>query len=72
MEYIPQEITVFINNKNIIANIFRIQAYDSIMCSYFCTGFVDFMFNGNSLTNKKSFKKKKRKDLILNYFLTNL
>ena len=32
----------FIGNKDIIANIYRIQAYDSIMCGYFCIGFIDF------------------------------
>ena len=31
VEHIPKEIRTFINNKNIKANIFRIQAYDSIM-----------------------------------------
>ena len=51
VEHIPKEIKKFINNKNIIANIFRIQAYDSVMCGYFCTGFIDFMFKGNSLTD---------------------
>ena len=30
VEYIPKEIEAFIRNKNIKANIFRIQAYDSI------------------------------------------
>ena len=49
IEYIPQEITIFINNKNIIAKIFRIQAYDSVMCGYFCIRFIDFMFKGNRL-----------------------
>ena len=32
VEYIPKEIKKFIGNKNIITNIYRIQAYDSIMC----------------------------------------
>ena len=32
VEYIPKEIKTLIGNKNIKANIFRIQAYDSIMC----------------------------------------
>ena len=49
VEHISKEIKKFIKNKNIIANIFRIQAYDSTMCGYFCIGFIDFMFNGNSL-----------------------
>ena len=39
----------FIGNKNIIINIYRIQAYDSIMCRYFLTGFIDFMLKGNFL-----------------------
>ena len=43
VEHIPKEITKSINNKNIIANIFRIQAYDSVICIYFCIGFIDFM-----------------------------
>ena len=32
VEHIAKEIMKFIGNKNIITNIFRIQAYDSIMC----------------------------------------
>ena len=51
VEHIPKEIMKFIDNKNIITNVFRIQAYDSIMCGYFCIGFINFMFNGNSLTD---------------------
>ena len=51
VEHIPKEIMKFIGNKKIITNIFRIQAYDSIMCGYFCIGFINFMFNGNSLTD---------------------
>ena len=35
IEHIPKEINKFIVNKNIKTNIFRIQAYDSIMCGYF-------------------------------------
>ena len=54
VEHIPKEIMKFIGNKNIITNIYRIQAYDSIMCSYFCIGFINFMFNGNSLTDYTS------------------
>ena len=49
----PKGIKKFINNKNIIANIFRIQAYDSVMCGYFCIRFIDFdfMLKGNTLTD---------------------
>ena len=51
VEHIPKEITKFISRKKIITNIYRIQAYDSIMCCYFCIGFINFMFNGKSLTD---------------------
>ena len=57
-------------NKDIITNIFRIQAYDSIMCGYFCIGFIDFMLVGKKLTdytNIFSFNNFKRNDdIILN------
>ena len=36
-----------------IINIYRIQAYDSIMCGYFCTGFIDLMLKGKSLKIQK-------------------
>ena len=49
MEHIPKEIRKLIRNKNVITNIYRIQAYDSIMCGYFCIGFIDFMLKGKSL-----------------------
>ena len=32
VEHIPKQIRAFVNNKNITTNIFRRQAYDSIMC----------------------------------------
>ena len=32
VEHIPKEISAFIKNKNIKTNIFRIKAYDSILC----------------------------------------
>ena len=32
-----------------MTNIYRIQAYDSIMCGYLDIGFVDFMLKGKSL-----------------------
>ena len=38
-----------IGNRNIAANIFRIQAYNSIMCRYFGIGFIDFMLDGKHL-----------------------
>ena len=51
VEHIPKGIRTFVNNKNIKRNSFRIQAYDSIMCGYFCIGFIDFMLAGKKLTD---------------------
>ena len=50
VEQISKEIKTFINNKNMKTNIFRIQAYDSVMFGYFCIKFIDFMFKGKTLT----------------------
>ena len=50
VENIPKEIKKKkIGSKNIITNIYRIQAYYSKICGYFCTGFIDFMLKGKSL-----------------------
>ena len=51
VEHIPIEIKKFIGNKNITTNIFRIQAYNSIMYGYFCIGFIDFMLARKTLTD---------------------
>ena len=75
VEHIPKEIMKFIDNKNIITNIFRIKAFDSIMCGYFCIGFINFMFKGNSLTDFTNLflpnDFKRNDDIILNCFLAN-
>ena len=72
VEHIPKEIIKFIACKKIIANIYRIQAYDSIMCDYFCIGFINFMFNGKSLKDYTDLFSpndlKKNDDIILEYF----
>ena len=51
VEHVPEEIKEFVGNKNIIANIFRVQANDSVMCGYFCIGFIDFMLAVKKLTD---------------------
>ena len=51
VEHIPEEINEFIGNKNIKANIFRVQANNSVICGYFCFGFIDFMLVGKKLTD---------------------
>ena len=72
VEHIPKKIIKFIARKKMITNIYRIQAYDSIMCGYFCIGFIDFMFNGKSLTDYTNLFSQndfnKNNDIILNYF----
>ena len=50
VEHIPVEIIKFIGLKNVTANIFRIRAYDSIICGYFCIEFVNFMLKVKTLT----------------------
>ena len=76
VEHISKEIKAFIKNKNIKTNIFRMQAYDSIMCGYFCIGFIDFMLARKTLTeytnvfSPNNFKK--NNDIILNYFMSNI
>ena len=55
IEHIPKEIKKFMRNKNIITNIYRIQAYRSMMSGYFCIGFFDFMLKGKSLLDYTNF-----------------
>ena len=72
VEHIPEEIKKFIGNKNIKANIYRVQANDSVMCGYFCIGFIDFMLAGKTLidyTNLFSpYDFDKNDQIILSYF----
>ena len=58
VEYIRKEFKQFIGNKNVkrvkgnknvVINIYRIQAYDSIMWGYLCIGFIDFIIKGKSI-----------------------
>ena len=66
IEHIPKEINKFIGNSDIKSNIFRIQAYDSIMCGYFCREFINYMLKGkklldyNNLFSPNDFKKNDR------------
>ena len=52
---VPEEVEEFFGNKNIIVKIFRVQANNSVMCGYFCIGFIDFMLSGKNLTDFTSF-----------------
>ena len=76
VEHIPKEIKAFIDRlSSITTNIFRIQSYYSIICEYFCIGFIDFMLAGKTLTeftNLFSPNNQKNDDIISNYFITNV
>ena len=72
VQHIPKEIRKFIGNKNISTNIYKIQAYNSIICGYFCIGFIDLMLKGKRLldyTNLFSPNNYEKNDkIILKYF----
>ena len=53
VEHVPEEIKEFVGNKNIIFNIFRVQANNSIMGGYLCIRFSDFF---NNVQNVKRLK----------------
>ena len=68
VENIPKEIKKFIGNKNI----FTIQVCNSIICEYFCIGFIDYMLTDTSLLDytklfSPSYYEKNDK-IILRYF----
>ena len=72
VEHVPEEIKELLGNKNIIANIFRVQANDLVMCEYFCIRFIDFMLAGKKLTDFTNlfapYDFEKNDDIILSYF----
>ena len=72
VEHIPKELRKFIGNRNIIINIYRIPAYDSIMCGYFCMRFIDFMLKGKSVLEYRNLFSpndyEKNDKIILKYF----
>ena len=72
VQHIPEEIKKFVRNKNIKANIFRVQARDSVMSGCFCIGFIDFMLPRKKLTDYTNLFSphdfKKNDNIILSYF----
>ena len=72
VKHIPEEIKEFIDNKNIKANIFCVEANNSIICGYFCIGFIDFMLAGKTLTDYTNlfspYDFNKNDQIILSYF----
>ena len=72
VQHIPEEIKKFIGNKNTNANIYRVQGNNSLMCSYFCIGFIDFMLAGKTLIDYTNLFSphdfNKNDSIILSYF----
>ena len=72
VDHIPEEIKEFIGNKNIKANIFQVRANNSVMCGYFCIGFIDFMLADKKLTDYTNmfspYDFDKNDKIILSYF----
>ena len=72
VEHVPKQVKEFAGNKNIKANIFRVQANNSVMCGYFCIGFIDFMLAGKKMTDFTNIFSphdfEKNDDIILSYF----
>ena len=83
VEHIPKEINKFSGNSDttklsslerIKSNIFRIQAYDSIMCGYFCIELINYMLKGKTLldyTNLFSPNNFKKNDRIIKRIFKN-
>ena len=72
IEQVPEEIKKFIGNRNIKANIYRVQANNSVLCGYFCIGFIDSMFAGKTLIDYTNLFSphtfNKHDSIILSYF----
>ena len=72
VEHVPKVTERSIGNKNIKTNIFRTQANNSIMCGYFCIGFIDFMLAGKTLIDYTSlflpYDFEKKYKINLSYF----
>ena len=83
VEHISKEINKFIAHSDttkpsssecIKRNIFRLQAYDSIMCGYFCIEYINYMLKGKTLldyTNLFSPNDFKRSDRFIKRIFKN-
>ena len=72
VKYVAKEIKEFVGNKNIKSNTFRVQANNSVICGYFCIGFMYFMFASKTLINftnlLRPYDFEKDDSIILSYF----
>ena len=48
VEHIPKEIKIFFDKFIVVPNILGIQAYDLVMCGWFCIRFIGFMHTGKT------------------------
>ena len=71
-EHISKEVEKFIGGKNMITKIYWRQTYNSIMCRYFCIGYIGFMVKGKRLQDYANLFSpngyKKNDQMILKYF----
>ena len=76
VEHIRKEVKIFIAKSIVVANIFRMEKYDTVMCGYICIGFIDFMLKGKTLIDftylfsPNNFNR--NDDIILKYFMNNV
>ena len=76
VEHVPNGIKIFIDKSAVVGSIFKIQAYDSVICGNFCIGFINFILKGKSLAAFTNFflpnSFDKNDDMTLEYFRTNV
>ena len=67
-----KKVKKFIGNKIIILNIYRMEVFGSIMCGYYCIGFIDFILKCKSLLDYMNLLSpniyEKNDKIILKYF----
>ena len=72
VENVLKAIENLLDIKAIKTDIFRIQSHNSIVCGYFCIGFIDFMFAGKTLIDFTSlfspYDFEENGSIILEYF----
>ena len=71
VDHTQKEIIKFIENRNFITNIYRVQAYDSIISRYFCIGLINVLKVKSWLEYTNIFSPneyKKNNKIILKYF----
>ena len=75
VEHIPKELKHLLTIKKLKQIFLEYEDMISVMCGYFCIGFIHFMFKGKTLIgytilfSPNNFEK--NDDMILNYFMNN-